>query len=142
MEALIEQIDPMCRKKLVLHSHYHLVRKYGLKGVHFNKKKLEDSELTTYTDVQCSYSAHSLAEIEALCNHGFAYFFLSPVFDSISKLGYGANINLDEVKAFCKKHPSQILIALGCITPKHYLVLQENGFRGLAYLGYCWQMRR
>ena len=139
MEALIAAVDPACRNKLVLHSHYALVKKYGLKGVHLNQKKLAELDLNDYADVQCSYSAHSLAEIEVLCKRDFAYFFLSPVFDSISKLGYGARIDLDEVAAFCKKHPSQILIALGGVIPAHYSLLKGCGFKGAAYLGYCWQ---
>ena len=68
------------------------------------------------------------------------YCFLSPIYDSISKVGYKSNF---EKKELHEAKQSGILtdkcIALGGVTPKHIPELIEMGFGGAAFLGYAWR---
>jgi len=64
--------------------------------------------------------------------------FLSPVFPSISKAGYGVNNTvLNELKQ--KNNPLIQLIGLGGIHPENCRKVLENGADGIALLGSIWQ---
>jgi len=88
-------------------------------------------------------SAHSFEELEKtsadIC-------FLSPVFDSISKFGYKAKYNHQELKDgiaawrdFQKKENlSQKLFALGGVAAENIAELASLGFDGAAVLGAVW----
>jgi thiamine-phosphate pyrophosphorylase len=83
-------------------------------------------------------SAHSFEELKKtnadIC-------FLSPVFDSISKFGYKAKYNSQELKegiATWKKNHSQKLFALGGVAAENIAELESLGFDGAALLGTVW----
>lgn len=78
-------------------------------------------------------SCHTLQEIRNA--DGFEYQTLSPVFDSISKQGY---YSCFDINALSGEIAGKNVIALGGITPEHFLLLREKGFMGAALLGYIW----
>jgi len=88
-------------------------------------------------------SAHSFEELEKM-NADICL--LSPVFDSISKFGYKAKYNSQELKEgilawrdFQKKeNRSQKLFALGGVDAENIAELAELGFDGAAVLGAVW----
>ena len=88
-------------------------------------------------------SAHSFEELEKI-NTDIC--FLSPVFDSISKFGYKAKYNNQELKEgilvwrdFQKKeNRSQKLFALGGVAAENIAELEGLGFDGAAVLGAVW----
>ncbi|HET7818589.1 MAG TPA: thiamine phosphate synthase [Bacteroidia bacterium] len=93
---------------------------------------------------------HSLKElnnhIESSLLTRKAYFFLSPIFNSISKQGYHSKFNLQELSIFLKKYNSSLLrkdlgeaIALGGIDEDKIEVVRELGFTGVAVLGAVWE---
>ena len=67
------------------------------------------------------------------------YVFLSPVFDSISKLNYHANYTPEEIR---KAHKAGIIdkkvIALGGIDTDNIRQVKNYGFGGAAILGALW----
>jgi len=82
-------------------------------------------------------SCHSFEDVEALEGKE-EYCFLSPIFDSISKVGYTAAFDKQELKTFLKKDRKTKVIALGGLTEENYLEVEEMGFDGGAFLGSIW----
>ena len=83
-------------------------------------------------------SCHSYEEVEKLREEK-GYCFLSPVFDSISKPGYKANVNKEELREFLKKDRNIKVIGLGGVTEDNYSELIDLGFDGGAFLGSVWK---
>ena len=83
-------------------------------------------------------SCHSFADVEAI-DENEDYCFLSPIFDSISKKGYSANFDNQELKEFLKKDRKTKVIALGGLTEENYLEVIQLGFDGGAFLGSVWK---
>lgn len=86
-----------------------------------------------------SRSCHSLEEIRdnlAVCD----YLFLSPIFDSISKQGYGAAFDRKELEQAAARQLLQDKVyALGGVCAKNIGTLLQIGFHGAAVLGDLWQ---
>src|ERR1051325_6774447 len=78
---------------------------------------------------------HSLKKLENN-KEKYDYAFLSPIFDSISKNGYKASFDLQEVKAKIKEKK---IIALGGVDDSKIETCRELGFAGVAVLGAIWQ---
>lgn len=135
-EDCIRAIEPRHRSKVILADYFHLVPVAGLGGIHL--KASRQKEWKHWQEVaqaqRVMVSAHSLDELESLpfCPD---LALLSPVFDSISKGGYHANIDLDECRSRLPKLPFPVL-ALGGITPDNYPLVCSYGFAGGATLGY------
>ena len=86
-----------------------------------------------------SRSCHSLEEISdnlAVCD----YLFLSPIFDSISKQGYGAAFDRKELEQAAARQLLQDKVyALGGVCAENIGTLLQIGFHGAAVLGDLWQ---
>ena len=83
-----------------------------------------------------SRSCHSLEEIieyKPVCD----YVFLSPIFQSISKEGYGSGFSLDGLRN-AKGIIDDKVIALGGICPRTITKLKDIPFGGVAVLGALW----
>ncbi|MES2138941.1 MAG: thiamine phosphate synthase [Bacteroidota bacterium] len=140
MRTFIERISEKYFSKIVLHSHYSLVKEYDLKGIHVPVDfKNEGSNGTL------SVSFHSLDEVEKF-DKKFDYGFLSPVFDSISKEGYKSKFDFSELKTYLMNRKilnqgtgNGLVIALGGIDEDKIEKVKELGFSGIALLGAIWQ---
>ena len=88
--------------------------------------------------IHISHSCHSLEEVKEM-KRKCDYVFLSPVFDSISKMNYNANYTPEEIK---KAHKAGIIdkkvIALGGIDEDNIKQVKNYGFGGAAILGALW----
>ncbi|MGI4736672.1 MAG: thiamine phosphate synthase [Janthinobacterium lividum] len=145
VEKLIQSLPAQYRARMVLHGHPELVRRYGLGGLH-----LTASHRTAATrrpalrpGQTLSTSFHSLTEITQ-ARRRYDYVFLSPIFNSISKVGYAGNFDLATVQAFLQKratspihHPE--VVALGGIASQKIKLVRQAGFAGAAVLGTIWQ---
>lgn len=141
----IENIHECFRNRVIIHSHFHLIKEYGLKGAHFTKKYsyeeyLKDEKLDAKDNPlkYVGFSVHSTDEV--LQNTTlYDYLFLSPIFDSISNIGYSSKFNLTKLKKFIEteKIDSEI-IALGGMNTTKIAKVKELGFNGLSLLGYIW----
>jgi thiamine-phosphate pyrophosphorylase len=120
-----------------LHQFHSMAEEFGINRLHFtseNRKKTSDWE--QYSDFILSTSVHSIEEFNELPSC-FEYAFLSPVFPSISKVGYFSEKNLfEEVKK--RTNFQTKLIALGGITLENGQWTMDNEFDGVAMLGAIW----
>ena len=133
----LENIDGKFHKRIVPHSHLDLVVGKNLRGIHFtpyNKHLIY--EYNNYA-LPKSITSHSMSELINLST-GFIYAFLSPVFESISKEGYGPAINRDVLKKYLTKPHHVPVLALGGIDSTTVDIAKEIGFDGVVLHGHLW----
>ena len=130
--VLLEKLTEDERKKIIVHDYHILYEEYSLKGIHINKN------ITTLPEGYQGFktrSCHSLEEVKMYKND-FDYVFLSPIFDSISKVGYKSAF--DE-KVLWKASEQGIIdekvVALGGVTFDKLPFLKELNFGGAAMMG-------
>src|SRR5690606_36535761 len=89
VEAILSEILPQYRERIVLNGFYYLSERFGIHRFHFSTDKRNKGEHNDWIKKGnvLSTSTHSFEEYKALDNC-FNYAFLSPVFDSISKPSY------------------------------------------------------
>lgn len=139
-ESLLEWVKDIAaeyRSKLVLHHNHEWGKSIGLKRFHYSEKDRKAWKESNWTGVNEAFvyssSVHELEEFNELPGH-FSYAFLSPVFDSISKIGYKAvKFNLEN-----RRNQVTKLIGLGGIRPENISELFRMGFDGAALLGVIW----
>lgn len=131
LSAIPQELHP----RLKLHSHFGLAREFAVGGLHLNHRYPVIPAGIDATRLSVSRSCHSLGELKAAS--GCEYAFLSPIFDSISKSGYGSAFNPEELRRFFADNPQcRNAVALGGVTPGHLRELREWGFAGAAFLGF------
>ena len=145
VESLIQAIPGQFHARLVLHGHPELVRHYGLGGLHLTgqQRAATGRRPLLLPGQSLSTSFHSLAEISQH-RRRYDYVFLSPIFDSISKPGYGSGFALPQLRAFFQRRAAQAgyhapVLALGGIGAQNVQLVQQAGFAGAAVLGSLWQ---
>lgn len=138
LERLLQKIPRRYYSRIVLHEYFGLAQKYALRGIHLNRRSPEVPEEYAGT---VSRSCHSLDEIiryKSGCN----YLFLSPIYDSISKEGYGAAFSGAVLQKACETGLiDKKVYALGGITRKNLSEVCNLGFGGAALLGDIWQRK-
>ena len=143
------QISPEFYRQIVLHSHHDLLKKYNLKGIHFteiSKQQLSDKALIAAVEtwrkkgLTVSFSLHSLEAIEQLpCKAD--YVFLSPIFQSISKVDYPSAFPVETLIHFFKNRQSVVpVLALGGVCNDNIETIQAIGFQGYALMGSVWKI--
>lgn len=132
LSSLLDMIDTKYHNRIVIHTHYTL--NYKLKGIHFNSTSRNIIKKYKDYPIHKSLSCHSFKEIEEYANI-MNYSFISPVFDSISKKDYKANIDLKDFKECAKTNK---IVALGGIKDSNVKDLKEMNLYGIALLGYIW----
>lgn len=141
VESLIECIPQEHHHRLTLHSHFDIFSKFNFGGLHLKGNSTELAlPRKLNPDLRLSRSCHSLEEIKvsehATPQGSPGYFFLSPIYDSISKEGYRSNFSLDNnLKVLNESHR---VVALGGIKPDFFANLFDVKFAGAALLGYLW----
>ena len=137
VEQLICALPRELYSRLVLHDHHHLALKYGLRGIHLNSR---NPERLQGFDGTVSVSCHSIAELAERKKEDFDYLSLSPIFDSISKVGYKAAFTPEELAdARTKEIIDSRVMALGGVTFSRINEVLEMGFGGAMILGDAWK---
>lgn len=133
---LLDGISREWLPRIVVHDNFGLCREYGLGGVHLNGR---NPMAPPNHEGSVSRSCHSLEEISRYkgeCD----YLTLSPIFNSISKQGYMAAFEPEQLTA---ARDSGLIdsrvIALGGVTLENIPRVRELGFGGVAILGDVWQ---
>lgn len=138
VEHLLQSVSVSFRCRIVLHEHFGLVEKYGMKGIHLNARNPVAPE--EYHG-HISRSCHSLQEVEEwknVCD----YVFLSPIYDSISKEGYGAHFTTEQLQdARSRGLIDEKVVALGGICADNIPEVKSFGFGGVALLGDVWNRK-
>lgn len=124
---LLKGIDTQFHRLIKLHDHFSLLEEFELGGIHLNSRNSEIHPLAK----RISKSVHSFLEIKSLDDLDLEYFFISPVFDSISKQGYKAAFDLKELSGHIKNKNA---VALGGVTKARLPQLKKLGFLGAAML--------
>lgn len=142
----IKAIAPEYHNRIIITNSYELFNEFELGGIHLNGSARRNEELRKKIDYippgLISTSYHTWQKIVEN-DFPFGYVFISPVFDSISKKEYKANIDpLGAMKTKQKllnqnKHCPQI-IGLGGVGINEIRPLHDYGFDGAALLGTLW----
>ena len=129
---LLTKLTDAERAKIIIHDYPELYTEFSLKGIHINKN------ITSLPDGYNGFktrSCHSFEEIERYKTE-YDYLFLSPIFDSISKVGYKSNFTKEELlKASTQGIIDSKVIALGGITLDMLPYFKELNFGGIAMIG-------
>lgn len=137
MTDFIQRINLEFHHQLVLHSHYDFWKNFNISRLHFREIDRQNELYKSFLDKKISTSVHDIETFNEL-NEEWEYAFISPVFPSISKKGYGENSNiLDDIKK--RDNPSVKLIALGGINEKNINEVFESEADGVALLGAIWE---
>lgn len=132
---LLDTIAPCYHPQIVLHDHFELVDAYTLGGIHLNKR---NNQIPQAFRGSISRSCHSLEELRTYKN--LDYLFLSPIFQSISKEGYGSGFPLETLQqASDAGIINEKVIALGGIDLSTWTLLKSINFGGAALLGALWE---
>lgn len=139
LAALIEELPASHRAGIVLHDHFILQQRYGLAGIHLNKR---NPDIPSGYNGSISRSCHSLEEITEYKKQT-DYLFLSPIFNSISKQGYRSEFSMEQIRTAAHKGIIDTkIIALGGITADNLTTVRTLGFGGAALLGDVWNRYR
>lgn len=136
LEAYVSALPDDWRERSVLHSHFDLIHDFDLKGIHLNEKNRREGVSKIFHSNIISTSFHSIEDL--LEDHTkYAYVFLSPIFDSISKVGYKTPFSVEDLRRVntISKHN---IIALGGVRPELKDTCKDFGFSGVAFLGAFW----
>ena len=129
---LLSQLTDNERAKIIIHDYPELYTEFSIKGIHINKNIT--SLPNDYNGFK-TRSCHSFEEIKRYKNE-YDYLFLSPIFDSISKVGYKSAFSKEELlKASTSGLIDNKIIALGGITLDMLPYFQELNFGGIAMIG-------
>lgn len=132
---LLSLIPECWHSRIVLHEHFELTREFRLYGIHLNRRC---SLVPEGFKGSISCSCHSLEEVVAnkpLRN----YLFLSPVFNSISKIGYEAAFSDTNLQQAAQDAViDSKVIALGGVSSANIQQLKSWYFGGAAFLGDIW----
>ncbi|RKO72810.1 thiamine phosphate synthase [Sphingobacterium puteale] len=138
MYRYVESIDATYRDRLVLHSHPQLSDALQIGRIHFNEHHRQSGLFDRHHFGNIySTSVHHISQFNALDTR-WNYAFLSPLFPSISKIGYGReNALLNQLPL--RSNFDVRLIGLGGIAAANCLLPFRAGANGIALLGALWQ---
>lgn len=137
MKDFIQKINAEFHHRLVLHNHYEAAENFDISKFHFSEIERLNNIHGTFKDKVTSTSVHNIETFNELKNE-WNYAFISPVFPSISKKGYGKDSDiLNEIE---KRDNSNVkLIALGGIHERNSKQISEKNVDGVALLGAVWE---
>lgn len=136
---LLNSINAEYHARISLHQFHNLEIDFKIGGLHFTEKnRISFGEnLNSHLEMKQKEGMRITTSIHSLSNFpksNFDYYFLSPLFDSISKKDYkGHRINVDERE--------EKIIGLGGIKESNIKKAQELGYSGVAVLGSIWNGR-
>lgn len=137
MERLIISLPKKYRHRIVVHSHYDLIPKLGLRGAHLGRGRNLPPDFPK--EIPTSYSCHSIEEV-MFRKRDMECVWLSPIFTSISKKGYQSAFTAQQIsEAHRRGIIDEKVVALGGIGPARLMEVKNMGFGGAAILGDVWQ---
>ncbi|MCC8172722.1 MAG: thiamine phosphate synthase [Parabacteroides sp.] len=135
ISVFLHTLPPVFYPKIVLHDCFALAKELGLKGIHLNRR---NSTVPAGFQGSVSRSCHATEELEG--RGAYDYVFLSPVFDSVSKAGYGSRFTGAMLRAATEAGLiDSHVIALGGMDCTTLPLIEPYGFGGAAVLGALWQ---
>jgi len=136
MRALLEGILMDSRKRLVLHDYHNLAREYDLYGIHLNGRNPLPLDGWKGSVSRSCHSLNEVMEWKDKCN----YVSLSPIYDSVSKIGYNSAFTKEEIiEAHKRGIIDEKVLALGGVTFDKLPEVRSMGFGGGMILGDAWK---
>jgi thiamine-phosphate pyrophosphorylase len=137
MQRWLEGIPTDFRSRLVLHQHHELAEAYGIQRLHVPEYlRAKAGPVDLFQEYSYSTSVHDIDTFNSL-DKGYAYAFLSPVLESISKPGYKSpEPLLDQVSL--RMQQGIALVALGGIHAGNLPSIDHKGFDDFAVCGGLW----
>lgn len=135
LAAYLQSIDEMYRSQICLHQWLSLAESFGINRFHY-KDGAQSSRQKKNSATILSASTHSMDTFNKLPNE-FGYAFLSPVFESISKVGYKPKVNMGKALEQRSNFKTR-LVALGGVDSENIAYLLESGYDEVALSGAIW----
>lgn len=132
-ERLLAAIPADLLPRISIHDHFPLAEKYPVGGLHLNSRNPFRHNGAWKGLISISTHNPREAVIESAC--GCDYVFLSPIFPSFSKPGYGPRKVYEEFSC----EIDEAVIALGGVTFDTFPELEAAGFGGAAMLSEAWR---
>lgn len=129
---LLRRLSPSERRRIVIHDYYLLYDEYSLRGIHINKNLASYPADYHGTRTRSCHAFEEVVRYKQECD----YLFLSPIFDSISKIGYRSKFSHDELLSASRSGViDSKVVALGGVTADKIAYLQSLHFGGVAMMG-------
>ena len=93
-ERLLTLIPEKFHHRIVTHEHFYLKEEFNLMGIHLNSRNPKEPH--DYAG-HVSCSCHSVEEVKNK-KHFYDYVFMSPIYDSISKVNYYSTYTAEELR--------------------------------------------
>lgn len=124
------------KERFVIHQHYRIAKNFGFESFHsptgLRKQHLSDPFMLNRL---ASTSTHSWQEFNHL-DKNYQAAFVSPVYPSISKKGYGVK---DQVGMIGRKNNSIKAVALGGLHSGNIKNISQSDFDSFAVCGAIWE---
>jgi len=141
LQEYLNEIDTKWHPKIVLHTYpsnlapHHPLNDItaNLKGIHLPEKVRMEAMFLPNKFKVISTSFHHLKDLLA-CEGEYEYLFISPIFNSISKQGYQAAFELDDL-ADAMSRSAYPVIGMGGIAVDKMQTVRDLGFSGVGILG-------
>lgn len=146
MTEYLQKIPVQFHKKLVLHSHHLLAKKFQVQGIHYTRNHLEPGFTNWLRNKKLSFvrrpliktaSHNKLSSLYDETPIKFDYVFLSPIFDSITGK-YQSGFYEDAIKTAIRKTGLNV-IARGGIDATRIEKSRDLGFKGVALYSGIWK---
>lgn len=133
--SFISSIPAQYHQRIALHTHHELCQEFDLGGLHFKSGKPTMPHKTMRVSAAC-HSFEDIARVESHCD----YVFLSPIFDSVSKVNYKSAFEDHQTlqRQLAQRSETKV-IALGGISSDRIPIVESLGFDGAAALGAIWE---
>ena len=139
MDEYIGKISPEYHKNIILHSHFELLEKYNLKGIHISTIIPQQEPESLLTNNYKSTFCYNLNDI-ASRDLEFDQIIIGPIFKSISNPNYyDCRYNHEVLRLFFQENNfKNKIIAIGGIDEVSAKIALSLGFMGIVALGSIW----
>ncbi|WP_051670019.1 thiamine phosphate synthase [Bryobacter aggregatus] len=120
---------------LLINERFDLCLVAGADGVHLPSNRIAPYRLTKRYGLLVGVSCHSIEDVKRAEGEGADYVYLSPIFESLSKPGYGPALGL-EVLAEAVRAVRIPVIALGGVNAQNEAACRQSGAAGIAGISY------
>jgi len=149
LRRYLSKIDKKYHNRIVLHTHHELSVTFKVRGIHLTRRHLSKKVFWSWLqkmymklrrpNIETTVGFHTLTDLKEN-NPGYSYVFLSPVFDSISKVGYKSTFNEESLREILSETSFKV-IAMGGVDESKIMQAKEWGFSGVAVLGSIWKAK-
>jgi thiamine-phosphate pyrophosphorylase len=149
LKRYLDKMGAAYHSRIVIHSHHELAARFNVRGIHLTHKHrrhefpwrwLRLKLLMLRRPQLCITTGfHALADLREH-NPRYEYVFLSPIFESISKVGYKNTFHEDSLRELLAATKYRVM-ALGGVDEDKIETARQMGFSGVAVLGSLWKSK-